>query len=88
MRSTKECIMYLLWYLLIGLFAGCMAGLLVRGRSLGLLANLIVGIAGGVLGGWLLSLFGWVAYGSWASLITAFVGAVVLLGVVALVSDD
>ncbi len=80
--------MYLLWYLLIGLFAGCMAGLLVRGRSLGLLANLIVGIAGGVLGGWLLSLFGWVAYGSWASLITSFVGAVVLLGVVALVSDD
>ena len=41
---------------------------------------------GGVLGGWLLSLFGLVAAGTLGSLVTAVIGAIVLLWIAALVS--
>ena len=70
--------MYFLWYLLIGLAAGWIANLLVKGSGSGLL--------GGVLGGWLLSLFGLVAAGTLGSLVTAVIGAIVLLWIAALVS--
>ena len=48
--------------------------------------DLIVGLIGGVLGGWLLSLFGLVAAGTLGSLVTAVIGAIVLLWIAALVS--
>ena len=78
--------MYFLWYLLIGLAAGWIANLLVKGSGSGLIVNLIVGLIGGVLGGWLLSLFGLVAAGTLGSLVTAVIGAIVLLWIAALVS--
>ena len=74
--------MYFLWYLLIGLAAGWIANLLVKGSGSGLIVRLI----GGVLGGWLLSLFGLVAAGTLGSLVTAVIGAIVLLWIAALVS--
>ena len=43
-------------------------------------------LIGGVLGGWLLSLFGLVAAGTLGSLVTAVIGAIVLLWIAALVS--
>ena len=46
----------------------------------------VVGLIGGVLGGWLLSLFGLVAAGTLGSLVTAVIGAIVLLWIAALVS--
>ena len=76
--------MYFLWYLLIGLVAGWIAGLIVKGSGSGMLVNLIVGIIGSMLGGWIL--FGWVAVGTFGSLITSVVGAIVLLWIVSLVS--
>lgn len=78
--------MYFIWYLLIGLAAGWLANLMVKGGSAGLLVNLLVGLIGGLLGGWLLSLFGLVAVGTLGSLVTAVIGAVVLLWVVALLN--
>ena len=74
--------MYFLWYLLIGLVAGWIAGLIVKGSGSGMLVNLIVGI----IGRWIFSLFGWVAVGTFGSLITSVVGAIVLLWIVSLVS--
>ena len=53
--------MYFLWYLLIGLVAGWIASLIVKGSGSGMLVNLIVGVIGSMLGGWIFSLFGWVA---------------------------
>ena len=47
---------------------------------------LVVGIIGGVLGGWLFSLFGVFAVGTFGSIITSIVGAVVLLWIVAALS--
>ena len=74
--------MYFLWYLLIGLVAGWIASLIVKGSGSGML----VGIIGSMLGGWIFSLFGWVAVGTFGSLITSVVGAIVLLWIVSLVS--
>ena len=76
--------MYWLWYILIGLVAGWLGSLVVKGSGSGLLVNLIVGVIGSVLGGWLFSLMGIAATSMWGSLITATVGAIVLLLIVGL----
>ena len=78
--------MYFIWYLLLGLAAGWIANLIVKGGSSGLLVNLIVGLVGGVLGGWLFSLIGLVPVGTLGSLVTAVIGASVLLWSAALLS--
>ncbi|HEV3145877.1 MAG TPA: GlsB/YeaQ/YmgE family stress response membrane protein [Gemmataceae bacterium] len=76
----------ILWFILIGLVAGWLAGLVVKGRGLGLLADIIVGIIGAIIGGYL---FGWLnislpVTGLLGSLITATVGAILLLFVLRL----
>lgn len=76
--------MYWLWYILIGAVAGWLAGLIVKGSGSGLLLNIVIGIIGGVLGGWLFTLMGIASTSMWGSLITAVVGAVVLLLIVSL----
>ncbi len=78
--------MYFLWYLLIGLAAGWIANLIVKGDGSGLIINLIVGLIGGVLGGWLFSLFGWVPVGTFGSLLTSVLGAIVLLWIVSMIT--
>ena len=72
--------MYWLWYILIGLVAGC----IVRGSGSGLIVNLVVGVLGSVLGGWLFGLMGLATTSMLGSLITATVGAIVLLLIVSL----
>lgn len=52
----------------------------MKGSGFGLLGNILVGIVGGILGGWVFSLLGIGADGSLiGSLVTAVVGAVILL---------
>lgn len=77
--------MFFLWYLLIGLFSGWIANLIVRGDGSGLIINLIVGLVGGLLGGWIFSWFGWVAAGTFGSIICSIVGAIVLLWIVSMI---
>jgi uncharacterized membrane protein YeaQ/YmgE (transglycosylase-associated protein family) len=74
--------MNFLWFLIIGSLAGWLAGQLMKGSGFGLLGNLIVGIVGGVLGGMLFGLLGIGGSGLIGSLVTATVGAVVLLWIV------
>jgi len=46
------------------------------------LVDIILGILGGVLGGWIFGLLGiWPAGGMIGSIIVAFVGAVILVGI-------
>jgi uncharacterized membrane protein YeaQ/YmgE (transglycosylase-associated protein family) len=59
----------------IGAIAGWLASLVIKGGSSGLLRNLIIGIIGGFLGGWLIPL----GSGYVGAILTAFIGAVVLL---------
>lgn len=77
--------MYFVWFILIGLIVGWLASLIVKGSGSGFIVNIIIGILGGVLGGWLFSLFGLVPVGTFGSLLTALVGAVVLLWLAAIV---
>jgi uncharacterized membrane protein YeaQ/YmgE (transglycosylase-associated protein family) len=74
--------MELIGFLLIGLVAGWLATTFMRGGSLGLGGNLVIGVIGAFVGGFLFRLIGFSAVGLIGHIITATVGAVVLLYVV------
>jgi uncharacterized membrane protein YeaQ/YmgE (transglycosylase-associated protein family) len=75
----------LILFLVIGGVAGWAASQLMRGRGLGLVGNIVVGIVGAVLGGWVLGAAGIAFGGLIGSLVTAFLGAVLLLFLVSLI---
>lgn len=68
-----------LWFILIGLCAGWLASEVMHGGGHGLLGYLAVGVVGAVLGGFLFGLLGLSASGLLGSLVTATVGAIVLI---------
>ena len=76
--------MQVIFWLIIGALAGWIAGKLMRGGGFGLLGNIVVGIVGAVIGGWMFGLLGIAADGTIGSLITAVVGACVLLFLIGL----
>lgn len=69
----------LVWFLLIGLCAGWLAGQLTKGGGFGVVGDLIVGVIGAVLGGFLVRLLGFVPTGLLGGLISATIGAVLLI---------
>ncbi len=71
-------------YLLVGGIAGWLASLLMRtAHRQGILLNVVVGVVGGFIGGWLLPMIGLSVGGGWLGfLVTAFIGAVILLAIV------
>jgi uncharacterized membrane protein YeaQ/YmgE (transglycosylase-associated protein family) len=77
--------MGLLELILVGLIAGWLAGKVMKGGGYGLLVDIILGILGGILGGWIFGALGWRGGGIVASLIVAFIGAVILVGITRLV---
>jgi uncharacterized membrane protein YeaQ/YmgE (transglycosylase-associated protein family) len=76
--------MSILMFLLIGAVAGWAAGQIMQGGGFGVVGNIVVGIVGAVLGGLMLDVLGFHAGGFLARLITAVLGAVVLLYLVKL----
>lgn len=80
--------MSLVYFLIVGAVAGWLAGLFMKGSGFGLLGNIIIGIIGGIVGGWLLTnvLKVSIATGSATVnyIVTALIGAVVLLFVAGL----
>jgi len=74
--------MNLLIYLAIGAIAGWLAGNIMKGGGSGLLVNMIIGVIGALIGGVLFSLLGIKAGGLIGSIITATVGAVLLLFII------
>lgn len=74
------------WFLLIGLAAGFLAGAILKGRGFGFVGNLIVGVLGALAGGFLFGLLGLASTSRLGSLISATVGAVVVLLVVGFIS--
>jgi len=77
--------MHLLWFLIIGIAAGWLAGQLMKGGGYGLIGDLVIGVIGAFLGGWLLGTLGIVAGGLIGSLVTATIGAVLLLFLIRLI---
>lgn len=71
--------MEFLWFALIGLAAGWLAGQLTKGGGYGLVGDLVIGVIGALLGGFLFGLFGLAPTSLLGSLITATVGAVLLV---------
>jgi uncharacterized membrane protein YeaQ/YmgE (transglycosylase-associated protein family) len=77
----------LLVIIVVGIVAGWLAGQVMRGGGFGLLGDLIVGLIGAFIGDWLLPQLGiHLGVGIVALIINAFIGAVVLLLLLRLVS--
>ena len=71
--------------ILIGALAGFLAGKLMKGAGFGFWVNLLVGIAGGFIGG---NVLGWLGIhwgGIVGQIVTAVIGAVILLWVISLI---
>ena len=75
----------LILFLIIGVIAGFLAGKIMKGGGFGLLGDLVVGVIGAFFGGWLFGMLGLFPAGILGTLITATIGAVILLWVVRLV---
>ena len=77
----------LLVTLAIGAIAGWLAGQITKGGGFGIIKNIILGIIGAVVGGWLFGILGISIGGQWIGpIITATVGALILIFVVGLVT--
>ena len=76
----KVFVMSVIWFLLIGAVAGWLAGLIMKGGGFGLVGNMVVGVLGSVIGGYLFDSVGVSA----GNLLTALIGALVLLFLVGL----
>src|SRR5580658_1491972 len=72
----------MLWFLVVGVIAGFLAGKIMRGKGFGIIGDLVVGIIGAMLGGWVFGLLGIHSGGLIGSIITATVGAVLLVAIV------
>lgn len=76
----------LIVFLVIGGVAGWLAGIIMKGGGFGMIGSIVVGIVGAVLGGWIFEFLGISIGGEWMGpLVTATVGAVVLLFVIGLI---
>ena len=76
-------------WLVVGLIAGWLAGAVMKGGGYGLVGDIILGIVGALLGGFLAANFlglGGVTGINVESIITAFVGAVIIIFAARLVS--
>jgi uncharacterized membrane protein YeaQ/YmgE (transglycosylase-associated protein family) len=82
--------MGILSWIVVGLIAGWMAGMVMKGGSYGVVGDIIVGIIGGLLGGWIatsvLKISAGVSGINVESIVVAFLGAVVLIVLVRMVS--
>ena len=77
----------LLVIIVVGIVAGWLAGRVMEGGGFGLIGDLIVGLLGAFIGDWLLPRLGiHLGTGIIALIINAFVGAVVLLLILRLVT--
>ena len=80
----------LLIWIIVGAIAGWLASIVMRtNRSQGLLADIIVGILGGLIGGFVLNALGVggdVSGINIASILVAFIGAVILLALLRMFS--
>jgi len=82
--------MSILAWLVVGLIAGWLASQVMRGGGYGLIGDIIVGVVGALLGGFLATTFlkmpNAVNGINITSILVAFVGAVILLAILRMVS--
>ena len=76
--------MDILSWIVLGGIAGWLASLVTkRNDRMGCISNIIAGVVGAAVGGWVFSFFGGASVTgfNWTSLFVAFVGAVIVLGI-------
>jgi uncharacterized membrane protein YeaQ/YmgE (transglycosylase-associated protein family) len=73
-------------WLLVGLIAGWAAGKVSRGHGFGIIGDLVVGLIGALIGGLIAGAFIQGSVGFIGSIIVAFLGAIVLLALIRLLS--
>ena len=81
--------MSILAWIVVGIIAGWLAKIVVPGEGPGgILGDFVVGVLGAIIGGWLFSSFGHVGVTglNLGSIVVAFVGGVVLLWILRLVT--
>jgi uncharacterized membrane protein YeaQ/YmgE (transglycosylase-associated protein family) len=80
--------MDILTWIIVGLVAGVLASLIVGGSGYGIIGDIVVGIVGAFIGGFVFREAGWSApWGGLAGTIfIAFIGAVILLLILHLVT--
>jgi len=86
-------LMNILGWIIIGLLAGFLAGQIMKGSGYGPVGDIIVGLLGALIGGFLASLLGFGGLNSndpisWGSFFIALIGAIILIGVLRLVSGN
>jgi uncharacterized membrane protein YeaQ/YmgE (transglycosylase-associated protein family) len=77
--------MSILAWLLVGLIAGWLAGMVMKGGGYGLVGDILIGIVGALVGGFLAQVLfnvDTVNGIDFLSILTAFLGSVLLIGVV------
>lgn len=76
-----------IWALVIGAVAGWLAGAIMDSSRGGILFNIVLGILGGVVGSWLFGMLHiFPADTIWGVLLTATVGAVVIIVIARLIT--
>ncbi len=75
----------MIWHLILGGIAGFLAGKVMKGDGYGIIIDIVLGLLGGWFGGWVGEKLGISLGGSVGYLITAFVGAVLLVWISRLV---
>jgi len=76
----------LIAWIIVGLIAGWAAGKVSRGHGFGLIGDLVVGLIGALIGGLIAGVFIQGSIGFIGSIIVAFLGAIVLLALIRLLS--
>lgn len=82
--------MHIIFWLIVGVLAGWIASVIMKtNRDQGTIMDIVVGIIGAVVGGWVFdNFFGINVSGFWGTLISAIVGAIILLGIIRLFFRD
>ncbi len=70
---------FMIWFVAVGILAGLLTGIIMKARRSDFIGFFVVGITGSAIGGMFYSTFGNSA--AWA-LISAVIGAAVLLGLI------
>lgn len=77
--------MHYIWFLLIGIVIGLVVAGVLKDKGSGWKIDLAIGIVGAILGGWLFGVISFAAYNLIGALISALIGALLLLWVVRLI---
>lgn len=81
--------MHILAWIVVGIIAGWLAKIVVPGEGPGgIVGDLVVGVVGALIGGWLFNSFGHVGVTGLniGSILVAFIGGVILLWILRLVT--